>query len=102
MHARPRPGEFIDVLATPDGVVAVRREQASANAFVEVGDGDRLRWRGVAGYAGRPWRARGRGVGALGDGAGGAAPGSRLGVRVRRRHRQEGDSGAGLVDAQAT
>lgn len=55
MHARPRPGEFIDVLATPDGVVAVRREQASANAFVEVYDGDRLRWRGVVPrYAGRP------------------------------------------------
>jgi hypothetical protein len=55
VHARPRPGEFIDVLATNEGAVVVRREQASDRAFLEVYDGSRLRWRGmVPRYAGKP------------------------------------------------
>lgn len=55
VHARPRPGDFIDVLATPDGAVVVRRERSSDNTFLEVYDGPSLRWRGmVPRYAGRP------------------------------------------------
>lgn len=70
VHARPRPGEFIDALATPEGAVVIRREQASDHAFLEVYDAGtlrpgfaeasgagsyRLRWRGmVPKYAGRP------------------------------------------------
>ncbi len=56
VHARPRPGEFIDVLATADGAaVVVRRERSSDRSFVEVYDGERLRWRGmIPHYAGRP------------------------------------------------
>lgn len=55
VHARPRPGEFIDVLATREGAVVVRKEKASAHAFLEVYDGSHLRWRGmVPHYAGRP------------------------------------------------
>lgn len=55
VHARPRPGEFIDVLATNEGAVVVRREQSSDRAFLEVYDGSRLRWRGmVPRYAGKP------------------------------------------------
>ena len=55
VHARPRPGDFIDVLATPEGAVVVRREKSSDNAFLEVYDGPTLRWRGmVPTYAGRP------------------------------------------------
>lgn len=68
VHARPRPGDFIDVLATADGAIVVRRETSSDRTFLEVYDGGRsgfaeasgagsyqLRWRGmVPRYAGRP------------------------------------------------
>jgi outer membrane protein assembly factor BamB len=55
VHARPRPGEFIDALATPDGAVVVRKERSSDRAFLEVYDGTHLRWRGmVPRYAGHP------------------------------------------------
>lgn len=54
VHARPRPGDFIDVLATNEGAVVVRREQSSDHAFLEIYDGSHLRWRGlVPHYAGR-------------------------------------------------
>ena len=55
VHARPRPGDFIDVLATNEGAIVVRHEQSSDHAFLEVYDGSRLRWRGmVPRYAGHP------------------------------------------------
>jgi hypothetical protein len=39
----------------PEGAVVVRKEAKSANAFLEVYDGSRLRWRGmIPPYAGRP------------------------------------------------
>ena len=55
VQARPRPGEFVDALATPDGAVVVRKERSSDRAFLEVYDGTRLRWRGmIPRYAGHP------------------------------------------------
>jgi hypothetical protein len=55
VHARPRPGEIIDVLATPIGAVVVRHEQGSDRAFIELYDDSKLRWRGlIPRYAGGP------------------------------------------------
>jgi hypothetical protein len=55
VHARPRPGDFIDVRATNEGAVVIRRERSSDHAFLEIYDGSHLRWRGmVPQYAGRP------------------------------------------------
>ncbi len=53
--ARPAPGGFVDVLALPDGVVAVRAERAGPHGYTELWTRGELRWRGfVPTYAGRP------------------------------------------------
>lgn len=58
VHARPHPGDFIDVLAVPEGAIVVRKEKASEHSFLEVYDGSHLRWRGMiphyAGHVGVP------------------------------------------------
>ncbi len=56
VQARPRPGDYVDLLALPDGgAVVIRRERGTDHAFVEVRSRDRLRWRGlVPRYAGAP------------------------------------------------
>lgn len=79
IRARPRPGRFVDALATEPGAIVVRGEVSSQHSFVEVrdldGDHPRLRWRGlVPTYAAVP------GHGAV---AVAAAPGV-MTVRVRR------------------
>ncbi len=59
--ARPVPGAFIDALATPDGVLAIRHERSSDRDFVELwteqeeAPGLRRHWSGlIPRYAGHP------------------------------------------------
>lgn len=56
VRSRPTPGEFIDVLALPNGsAVVIRHERGTDHTFVEVRGPDRLLWRGlVPRYAGSP------------------------------------------------
>lgn len=60
MGARPVPGAFIDAVATPDGVLALRHERSSSRDFCELWTADedhhlRRHWSGlIPPYAGRP------------------------------------------------
>lgn len=56
VHARPEPGAVIDTIAIDDRrALVVRAEAGGDRAFVELRDGDRVRWQAlVPRYGGRP------------------------------------------------
>lgn len=53
--ARPVPGSYIDALALPNGVLAIRAERSGANSFAELWTDGHLQWRGlIPTYQGQP------------------------------------------------
>jgi hypothetical protein len=78
-HARPVPGDEIDRVELPTGVhIIVRAEQAGDHAFVEIWDGDDMRWtQFIPHYAGTAQRT------------GLAWAGNVMSVRVERDGREE-------------
>ena len=56
VHARPAAGDVIDTIAIGDGrSLVVRRETKGDRAFVELREGDEVKWQAlVPRYAGRP------------------------------------------------
>lgn len=52
---RPHPGAFLDVVAIPNGVVAIRAERSGSHAFAELWTDGFLQWRGlIPTYRGSP------------------------------------------------